>query len=380
MKIGILTLPLHTNYGGILQAYALQTVLERMGHNVEVIDKSRYHFLPFYKKPFAYAYRFLKKLILRRHYRICFEKDYNKCLDRDIVTQVYTRPFIEKHVHLRHIEKFSEIKEHDYDTIVVGSDQIWRAVYARSMLQSVTAPYLDFTKKWKNLKRVSYAASFGTDTWEYSDKDTKKCRKFIQKFDAVSVREKNGIKLCDEFLNFKRAVHVLDPTLLLDRSDYESLIPSNQKKSKGNLLCYIMDDSTEKRKLIDDIAKTKRLTPFSVNSKVDDRNAPLEDRIQPSVEQWIQGFKDADFVVTDSFHACVFSIIFRKTFVVVGNIGRGLSRFQSFLEMFGLESRLVLNVEKCEANIFDSIDYDDVYKRLDKYKNESISFLKKWLS
>ena len=149
MKIGILTLPLHTNYGGILQAYALQTVLERMGHNVEIIDKSRYHFLPFYKKPFIYAYRILLKVFFRKNIKIQLENYYNECIDRDKITQTYTRPFIDKNIHQKHIEKFSEIKQNDFDAIVVGSDQIWRTIYTNFFFQSTTAAYLDFAQKWK---------------------------------------------------------------------------------------------------------------------------------------------------------------------------------------------------------------------------------------
>ncbi len=377
MRIGILTLPLHTNYGGILQAYALQTVLERMGHDVQVIDKSRYHFLPLYKMPFAYAYRFLKKLILRRHYRICFEKDYNKCLDRDIVTQVYTRPFIEKHVHLRHVEKFSEIKEKDYDTIVVGSDQIWRTIYANLFFQSTTAAYLDFAQKWKKIKRVAYAASFGTDYWEYTKENTKKCRNLISKFDDVSVREKNGISLCCDNLNYKGAIQVLDPTLLLDASDYERLFRQNtNNKKKGSLFCYILDLNERKNSIIKKYEQKYKLKAFHVNSRVDDWNAPMEERIQPPVEEWLRGIADADFVITDSFHACAFSIIFKKQFLVIGNEKRGLSRFTSFLDMFDLKDRLIVDKTPNDNLKCHEINYDEVYKKLNMLRSVSFEFLK----
>lgn len=115
-------------------------------------------------------------------------------------------------------------------------------------------------------------------------------------------------------------------------------------KSKGNLLCYILDETEEKKALIKRIADEKGLKPFNVKSQSDDINSPVSERIQPPLEQWLRGFYDAEFVVTDSFHACVFSILFNKPFIVYGNIERGLSRFTSFLEIFGLKDVLFTNM------------------------------------
>lgn len=378
MKIGILTLPLHTNYGGILQAYALQTILERMGHNVVVIDKSRYKYLPVWKAPFVYVCRLFKNIFLKKKIGIRYEKYYNNCLRRDEITQQYTRPFIEKHIRSLPINSFKELQESDYEAIVVGSDQIWRTIYTNMLLDSTTAAYLDFAKDWKNLKRVAYAVSFGTDVWEYSNIDTKKCRKLIKKFDAVSVRENDGVEKCRKYLNYEKVVHVLDPTFLLESCDYMKLVPNEAEKSKGSLLCYIMDLTTEKQELINRFAKIRDLVPFSVNSKVDDWSAPMKERIQPSVEQWLKGFHDAEFVITDSFHACVFSIIFKKQFIVVGNVNRGLSRFESLLGTFGLMSRMISSDSNIEE--FGEIDFDVVYGKLDDCKKKSIEFLKEALN
>ena len=377
MKIGILTLPLHTNYGGILQAYALQTVLERMGHNVEVIDKSRYRFLPFYKKPFIYVYRILLKVFLRKNIKIQLEKYYNECIDRDKITQIYTRPFIDKYIHQKHIEKFSEIKQNDFDAIVVGSDQIWRTIYANLFFQSTTAAYLDFAQKWDNLKRIAYAASFGTDLWEYSKENTKKCSNLIGLFNAVSVREKNGISLCCENLNYKSAIQVLDPTLLLDASDYERLFRKKMNnEKKGTLFCYILDPNEIKNSIIKKCEQKYNLKAFHVNSRVDDWNAPIGERIQPPVEEWLRGIADADFVITDSFHACAFSIIFKKQFLVIGNEKRGLSRFTSFLDMFDLKDRLIVDKTPNDNLKCHEINYDEVYKELSTLRSVSFEFLK----
>lgn len=131
--------------------------------------------------------------------------------------------------------------------------------------------------------------------------------------------------------------------MLLDKDDYIQLIKkSPTPPSPGNLLCYILDPTPFKDKIISEITSRKHLTPFSVTAPVDDLSLPPRQRIQPPVEAWLRGFMDAEYIVTDSFHACAFSIIFGKPFIAIGNTGRGLSRFTSLLTTFGLQDRLIL--------------------------------------
>ena len=257
-----------------------------------------------------------------------------------IISQ-HTQPFVDKYIHRRVVNSPEELQEDEFDAIIVGSDQVWRPKY----YGKIENAYLAFAKGW-HIKRIAYAASFGTDDWEYTPEQTKTCGELLRMFDAVSVREASGAQLCKEHFGVE-AQHVLDPTMLLDKEDYIHLIEAaGTPMSKGTLLNYILDDSPEKRALIEWVAKEKNLVPFRVNSRVEDRKAPLEERIQPPVEQWLRGFYDAEFIVTDSFHACVFSILFGKPFVVVGNKERGMARFESLLRMFRLEDRLIGNVEE----------------------------------
>lgn len=338
MKIGILTLPLHTNYGGILQAYALQTVLERMGHEVVVIDKPNNWTIPFGKRIQTYSKRAIKKFVFRKKHVVILAEQKLKS-EYPIISQ-YTQLFIDRYLHCKSIKSLTELHEYDFDAIIVGSDQIWRPKYYRQIENA----YLAFAKDW-NIKRVAYAASFGTDDWEYIPEQTKECGELLKKFNAVSVREASGIRLCKNYFGVD-AVHVLDPTMLLNKEDYISLIKkTGTPQSKGTLLNYILDDTSEKHILIEQIAKDRGLIPFRVNGRIGDWSVSIEERIQPSVEEWLRGFYDAEFVVTDSFHACVFSILFGKPFVVVGNKERGMARFDSLLKMFGLENRLVSSVE-----------------------------------
>ena len=367
MKIGILTLPLHTNYGGILQAYALQTTLERMGHQVILLNKSQAQKLPLSKMLFIYSKRIIKKYILHKKCRVFAEHYYNKIFP--IICQ-YTQQFIDRHIHYITFSKLSSNNIYNFDVIIVGSDQIWRPTYYPNMED----PFLAFTKGWK-IKRIGYAVSFGTDKWEYTQEQTNKCKKLVQSFDAISVRESSGINLCKRYYNIT-AEHVLDPTLLLNRNDYINLFKKTYTPtSSGNMLIYILDESPEKTKLIYTISNKKKLTPFRVNSLVENINAPLEQRIQPPVEQWLRGFYDAEFVITDSFHACVFSILFHKPFIVYGNKERGLARFMSLLNLFSLNDRIITNNNISDKLLYSEIDWNIIEEKLKELQEKSLNFL-----
>lgn len=373
MRIGILTLPLHTNYGGILQAYALQTVLERMGHEVVVFDTPNKIPLPPLKDiPKCFLKRIVKKL-LGRNQKIFYEYYQNKKVI-PVVSQ-NTQKFINSYIHRKEIRNFKELDGDSYDAIVVGSDQVWRPLYFVPgwRWQEIENAFLSFASKW-TIKRLSYAASFGTEDWEYTDQQTQRCKALLQVFDAISVRETNGVTLCKKYFDMD-SVHVLDPTMLLNAADYSIFFQkTNTPKSNGTLLNYILDETEKNRALIMNVANQKCLRAFSVtNPYENDETKPLNERIKPAVEKWLRGFYDAEFVITDSFHACVFSILFKKQFVVVGNKERGLSRIESLLQCFGIENRIV--EDSAQVMRLPLIDYDTVYVKLEKYRKKSLEFL-----
>ena len=164
--------------------------------------------------------------------------------------------------------------------------------------------------------------------------------------------------------------------MLLLKEDYIKLFKDyNATQSDGNLFCYMLDEGEEKKSIIDCVAKEKVLKPFYVNSRYDDHNAPLEERIQQPVEKWLRAFYDAEFVITDSFHACVFSIIFNKQFIVYGNKERGMARFESLLTLFELEERIVSTKEEATKAISEPIDWERVNEVHRQWKEKSMSFL-----
>ena len=300
-----------------------------------------------------------------------------------LIKSRHTQPFINKYIHNYWVKNYmTDINENDFDAIVVGSDQIWSHIHA-STIGGVCNAFLPlFTGK--PTIRISYAASFGKDEWEYTDKETKVAKSAVKEFQGISVRESSGVELCKNHFGVE-AIRHLDPTFLLSSDDYINGLRLNTiEKSSGDLLVYILDSSCEKAAIVDYIEKRLSLKRFVVNSKVEDngiKNKRIEDCIQPPVENWLRGFMDADFIITDSFHACVFSILFHKSFVAIGNDDRGLTRFQSVLSLFHLERRLVSSLEDIEnLNLNETIDYSEVEKLIDAERERSFLYLRKHLS
>lgn len=367
MRIGVLTLPLFCNYGGILQAYALQKVLSDAGHDVVLIDFPKEWNVCILKKFLLYIKRFILKYIFRHPIIVKIDKKYNS--EINLITK-NTSVFINKHIKRIVITNFSKLDNSQFDVLIVGSDQVWRPKYFNKKIENA---YFSFAKKWK-IKRISYAVSFGSDEWEYNHKQTITCSRLIQLFNAVSVREKSGEILCRKYFNID-AIHVLDPTMLLNKIDYIQLFSDSVVKNSGNLFCYILDHTIEKDNVISLLSKEFNMRPFEVNSKYNDSSVKISERIQPPVELWLKGFNDADLIFTDSFHACVFSIIFNKPFIVIKNKERGIARIDSLLEMFGLQNRILSSLDDLTIIMKSEIDWTNINLKLQYYKKISLSFL-----
>ena len=377
MRIGILTLPLHTNYGGILQAYALQTVLERMGHEVYIIqkDQSPENPNPYWKRPLVYGKRIIKKAFWCHQTEIFVEKRLTK---EYTYTCQHTNAFLHNNLNLFMVSSISKLRKDLFDAIVVGSDQIWRPKYIRTVLKEESRQaFLYFTKNW-NIIRVAYAASFGVDKWEFDVEETQEIKGLVHIFNAISVREVSGVTLCNKYLGVD-AKHVLDPTMLLQVNDYLSLantIAPSQRN--GIMLKYILDESAEKNDLVSSIAFKRHLIPYQLNYRRTN-SLSIKDNIISPVEEWIAGFRDAEFIVTDSFHACVFAIIFNKPFLVIGNVNRGLSRIESLLDIFGLKHHLIKDVSHYDP--YKSYELPTgCSKILNEWQYKSIEFLKNCLT
>ena len=352
MKVGIITQPLRTNYGGILQNYALQQILLRNGHEPITLDYSTRY------TPYKWILGEIKALVKGSKHNVEYpkyfragQKNLNKFITKYIKT---TRPYY--HLPLKRFAK-------EVDSIIVGSDQVWRPLcnVPEIWLYEMFLESIEDV----SLPKIAYAASFGSEEWEYNKNQTLKCAELIKAFKAVSTREDSGVKLCRDFLGYQ-AEHVLDPTMLLEGGDYEIFTQAESNYSKPTLFVYLLDPSDEKITQIKEIAKAKNLELF-----VKGANDDIER--DDSIERWLSWIKNAKYVVTDSFHGAVFSILFHRPFNVYLESWRGAARFNSLLNLTHCKSRgIISGAATCTSEEIDWLCIDNI---LSDYREKSIDFI-----
>lgn len=438
MRIAIITLQLHTNCGGVLQAYALERVLEDMGHTVEIVRTDEVVPVPKgLRAIWKYSVRSLRRMLGHKDIEVRREERINAEFPE--VGKNYIE-FFGKYLSIRDIHSFGDIRPCEYDALVVGSDQVWRPLYNPYLFDS----YLDFARGW-NVRRVAYAVSFGTSDWEYSSPETKKAAELACLFDALSFREESGCRLCREHLGLEPVV-TLDPTLLLTAEDWTGLLQETDDgwgadsgagkpggsmpaadKCEGSDMCDAADVSARgcrifeyildhKEKSVLESLESSMCLEYGAENRAaeasisrfpesDPRGSgPVANRVQSSPLTWLRRLYEADFVITDSFHACVFSIMFHKKFAVLKNAGRGSSRIPDLLALVGLpysaapddgqtaKKGLAVNDgdAACEMTVADSgggncilydnlncyTDWEAVDARLDGLRKSSLNYLR----
>ena len=360
LRVGVLTLPLHTNIGGNLQAYALVESIRRLGHDAILIN--RRHPLKEGAAPTGVAEG----------------QDVPRAIGQLLgVAHPPIRSFMEMHLGafspmLTSTDELSAYtKAHGFDAIVAGSDQVWRPKYSKGILSDYFFGFVP--EDDARTRRISYAASFGAQRWEFTPEQTAVASALAKRFDAMSVREDSAVALCERYLGVKPK-HVLDPTMLLTPRHYLELVPSPQRESgEGRLVTYVLDVNPDKAAVVNALSRRLSLAPCRTDGGAfGHTSAP----VHGSVEGWIAALHNAAFVVTDSFHGTAFSILFNKPFVAYSNASRGSARFLSLLKMFGLEGRLVGSSNELDVErMLQPIDWAAVNARIDTLRQDSLAFL-----
>lgn len=364
MKIGILTLPLHTNYGGILQAYALQSYLKRRGHDVTLIDR-----------------RFNQGKLRRlgNQIKIHFFRHQNET-GREKIRAAKIDFFIRNYIESKTPPAYSSnvfqriIETNKFDAIVVGSDQSWRYKFIKAMLQD----YFLGVESDRTFKKLSYAASFGKDSWEGDSNSITEIKRLLKVFDGISVRENTGVQMCEQLFGVS-AEHHIDPVALLDVSDYQSLVEiENEPIHDGNLLVYMLGSGQDRILSIDRIQEQIGGTSFCIG-KADSNDGSSNELVEyPTVTSWLKGFFDADYVLTDSFHGTMFSLINNKPFIVYGDSSRGITRLYSLLEKVKLSHRIVQSSnEISDSLIHEAIDWTHVNRVLSDERQKTDDYFSK---
>lgn len=332
----IVTVTGYYNYGSIIQRWALQRFLQLHNYNFLVYSEN-------YKEPLV-----------------------NTDLP-DFEKFINTADFVEKRIWRKPFDD-----KDDFPVYITGSDQVWRNWSYQDEANQLGYYFLNFVNNPK-AKRIAYAASFGQDTIKkagITGKFIKDSQALINKFDAISVREESGVEIVKKHWN-QNAEHVVDPTMLVSMDEYSRLIDNSPYTlhDTGQVFSYILAIDDSNRGAAKRIAKESKLNL--------EEFYPKDYVVLPPVEQWLKGFRDAELVITDSFHGTVFAIINKTPFVVIENTFGGSARLTSLLEAVGLDDRLISADarESFKLKELRDINWDDVSRRLNVLREHSADWL-----
>ena len=419
MKVAIFTLPLVNNYGGILQAYALQRALESYGFEAPVVNlkiRQRGLFSRDYLKFLLAKLIYFKKYKNAEFSTLRYYADTQRFIAQNIETtrEIYSPAALKR---LFEQEKFG--------ACVLGSDQVFNPPYFDTFENDFSLGFAP-----QSCIKIAYAASFGGENFKGA-RDLELHKANLAKFKAISVRERNGTVLCESVFGISGAAFVLDPTLLAGREVFEKFISptgaassvklgaaelaqsdarraetsgvqiaicaaSQETKAakidaaaqnlngaaadiadtafsaqdacenaaqKGQIFAYILDQNKHKSEILKSVSEREGLGMREVNDKAN----------RVSIEEWLSLIAGAQLVITDSFHGCAFSILFNKPFFAFINENRGSSRFYSLFESFELQDRVVKSASDVSLN--KQVDWARVNEILSRRREASREFL-----
>ncbi|NIA10442.1 MAG: hypothetical protein GWP10_12115 [Nitrospiraceae bacterium] len=361
MKINLLTFHATLNYGAVWQAYALSKTLIDMGHEVCIIDLRPPWQWP--EKgplnPVIWLRRRKFERLLKYHFPP-FTKTYRESADlrRDLPSG---------------------------DAFIVGSDQVWNPNITGRLMDEY---FLRFVPD--GIPKVSYAASFGKKRVLWSQNQQVHIAFLLNRFDAISVRENSGRRICHTIAEISPVV-VLDPVFLLSDSDYLPLCSQLSIGSNG-LVCYKFDKGPGFIETVDYMSKVLNMRAYIID-RFRTRQLlmvpayTIFDRLKrrsiksiwiPSPERWLASLRQASFIFTDSFHGLAFSLIFRKNFVVTPANPKRFTRIEELLRELKLENRIFHSYDEIRRDHRwkEAIDYNKVDKIISKKIESSLDFLR----
>ncbi|HIF9387711.1 TPA: polysaccharide pyruvyl transferase family protein [Photobacterium damselae] len=353
-KIGIITFHRAHNYGAVLQAYALEKAIKKLGYDVGFIDSQN--------EIIREAYTLFPKFKL-----INFEQCFRKCLHLVL-------DFKRKHKRYHEFENFisenlSTISVKNqfitFDSVVLGSDQIWNHSYTNGFDNL----YFGISDEFKANKRISYAASMGKS--ELNEELMKDFKAKLNEINEIGVREETLKDYIQENIGFNSEVN-LDPTLLLDKDDWLDVCSENNQ-SGDYLLVYEVQSNPITMDIVDYISKQTGLMVVVLSAKTDFRMSKnyITDA---SPKEFVSLFRHASYVVTTSFHGTVFSIINNVPFTTVAFNNEIDIRSKSLLDKIGLSSRMIGCINEVDDIDLEQ-DFNSINKKLSILKNNSLRYL-----
>lgn len=362
MKIGILSLPMTWNYGGILQYYALQELFKSLGYETTIICHRKKRNNIIIQNLVKFKWYLIPKIsnygLLKGNPLIDVESFKAKYLDNQS-KPLFNSNDLQNYVATNHIK-----------LMVVGSDQVWN----KWAIPDLYSFYLNFCENINNLKRIAFSASFAKMEFDYTNDEVKRCKELLMKFDLISVRESIGVEHCKNYFGLDAELFP-DPTLFFNNDFYTTKIIEPYKKKFSNenyLFTYILDINDEKLNIINQVSKEINV---DVKSLPKYQSKLIFGKSYNSVEEWLLSIKNSKFVLTDSYHGMLFSIIFKKDFYVFVNKKRGAERFYTVAKKLGLENRLLESANEY-IDIHLKIDWKSVHTHLDTWVEFSKEKLK----
>lgn len=340
-----------SNYGAMLQSYALYKTVCKLGYQAKVIDY--------------------------------YSEELDKKSDKFITFPF--RKFREKFIDITGPCKTDEdlvSLNNCFETFIVGSDQVWNYNYLNGMFKNDIGKYfLNFVLSSK--RKISYAPSFAESYWGGNDDEINEVKNNLRFFSGVSVREISGIDICRNLFGIK-AKCVLDPTLLLDRSDYEKIIESEyiEKEKRPYVAYFSLDEHLEEtvetyEPLQKMITKNNwQLINIRGSKKIIFNESKF---IYHSVPSWLNYIKNCELLITDSYHATIFAIIFNKQFVVLERDYAGNERLKSLFSLLKVRNRFftsITAIKDFELINLNTINYEKVNNQVIEKAKHSIEFLK----
>lgn len=367
MRVGLVPLLYNEyNYGGVLQFYALQRILKSNNIECDII------FFNNDEKAFCLELPVRKKILLNIKialYKIIYGK--HSVTEKNIIEENIKKRKLKidafKQLHYSQVVNEASISYSDYDAIVCGSDQIWNPNWARRRC------FLEFVPD--EINKVIYAASLGCESMSKEQKAQFEPR--IERLQYVSLREQSGKAILDSFIKDKDIKVVLDPTLLLLPEDWNNIVV--EPKEKGYVFTYFLGKYDDKIEYIGEFAKRKGLKiiniPFASGEKNDDvcfGDLQIKDA-DPG--EFIGLIKNAEYIFTDSFHACVFSVLFKKEFYAFqrDNSKKMQGRINTLLYNFNLPNRFI--EVGTDLDMISSIDYQNNDMIQESLRGDSLAFL-----
>lgn len=355
MKIGIITYHRAKNLGAMLQSYALQRTLQKYKGECEIIDYRNEKMEESYRVKRTGEIHSIKEkikniLFMKKNKEFeIIRKEFNEKVQK-ISKEIYNKENIIK-------------ANKKYDLFVTGSDQVWNS----KLNYNDENYFLDFVTD--NKKKNSYAASFGVSKLNENEKES--IKKKLEQFNKISVREKEGEKIVKDLTNRECQV-VLDPTLLLNKEEWEKLTISERIEKEKYIFVYIIAYTPTLLEFARKLAKEKKCKIICFHTSYQ-KYRGMKNLTKVSPQDFINYIKNAEIVVTSSFHGMCFSVNLQKEFYYELDEGKinNNSRLITLAKTLNLESRRIIKGK----SLNEKLNYKEIEEKLNKEREKSIQYI-----